>query len=183
MKKILKLTGILFAITAVVAALLAGTNLLTKDRIAAAETEKLQQALSTVLPGGENAEMITYTTEGNTDVRAVYRNENGCAVQVETAGFGGTITMMVGVSPEGKVLGVQIVSHSETPGLGAKAKTDENFLKSFLGLSGQIAVSKDGGEADTLTGATITSRAVAEGINAALRCAESLNRSSEEVQP
>lgn len=174
MKNILKLAAILFTITAVVAALLAGANALTAERIAAAEAEKLQQAISEVLPGGERAVKIEFVTEENTDVKQIYKNENGYAVQVETAGFGGTITMMVGISNEGKVLGVQIVSHAETPGLGAKARTDEAFLQSFVGLDGVIEVSKDGGEADTLTGATITSRAVAEGVNSALAAVRAL---------
>lgn len=174
MKNILKLTAILFTITAVVAALLAGANLLTKDRIAAAKAEKLQQAISKVLPDGEKAGKIDFATEGSTGVKTIYQNENGYAVQVETAGFGGTITMMVGVSKDGKVLGVQIVSHSETPGLGAKAASDSAFRDSFVGLSGSVQVSKDGGEADTLTGATITSRAVAAGVNAALAAVRSL---------
>lgn len=165
MKNILKLTAILFTITAVVAALLAGANMLTKDRIAAAKEEKIALAVASVLPGGtiDSQEAVD---EGV--VKTIYHGKNGCAVEVAPSGFGGTITMMVGVSKEGKVLGVQIVSHSETPGLGAKAKTDENFLNSFLGLSGLIQVGKDGGEADTLTGATITSRAVAEGVSAAV---------------
>lgn len=174
MKNILKLTAILFSITAIVAALLAGANMLTKERIATAEEQKLQQAISEVLPGGENAQKIDYFPDGDTDVKVIYKNENGYAVQVETAGFGGTITMMVGVSKDAKVLGVQIVSHSETPGLGAKAATDSAFRDSFIGLGGWIQVSKDGGQADTLTGATITSRAVAEGVNTALAAVKGL---------
>lgn len=174
MKNILKLTAILFSITAIVAALLAGANAMTRDRIAAAEAEKIQLAISEVLPGGESAQKIDYFTEGDTDVKVIYKNENGYAVQVETAGFGGTITMMVGVSPDAKVLGVEIVSHSETPGLGAKAATDSAFRESFIGLGNWVRVSKDGGEADTLTGATITSRAVAEGVNTALAAVRSL---------
>lgn len=174
MKNILKLTAILFTITAVVAALLAGANALTAERIATAEEQKLQQAISEVLPGGETAQKIEFVTDGDSDVKVIYKNENGYAVQVETAGFGGTITMMVGVSVDAKVLGVQIVSHSETPGLGARATSDGDFRDSFVGLDGVIEVSKDGGEADTLTGATITSRAVADGVNSALAAVRGL---------
>ena len=171
MKNILKLTAILFTITAVVAALLAGANMLTKDRIAAAKEEKIALAVASVLPGGtiDSQEAVD---EGV--VKTIYHGKNGCAVEVAPSGFGGTITMMVGVSKEGKVLGVQIVSHSETPGLGAKAASDSAFRDSFVGLSGSVQVSKDGGEADTLTGATITSRAVAAGVNAALAAVRSL---------
>lgn len=174
MKNILKLTAILFAITAVVAALLAGANLLTKDRIAAAKAEKLLQSVAQVLPGGENAQQIDFVTEDDSGVKAIYQNENGYAVQVETAGFGGMITVMVGVSNDAKVLGVRIVSHSETPSLGARAESDASFRDSFVGLDGFVQVSKDGGEADTLTGATVTSRAVADAVNMALAAVRSL---------
>lgn len=178
MKNILKLTAILFTITAVVAALLAGTNLLTKDRIAAAKREKAAAAVAVVLPN-DTVESETAVDQGI--VKTLYRGKNGCAIEVAPNGFGGEITMMVGVSKEGKVLGVQIVSHSETPGLGAKAQTDTDFSNSFLGLSGTVRVDKDGGEADTVTGATVTSRAVAEGVSAALEFAATLDWNSEEV--
>lgn len=165
MKNILKLALILFVITTVVAAALAGVNSLTADKIAASEAEKMAAAVEAVLPGQSIVESRT-VNEGI--VKTVYLGETGYACQVTPNGFGGTITMMVGVSADGTVLGVQIVSHSETPGLGAKAQSDEDFLNSFLGLTGAIEVSKDGGEADTLTSATITSRAVAEGVSAAV---------------
>ena len=97
-----------------------------------------------------------------------------------TAGFGGGLGMMVGVDNEGKVLGIQIISHTETAGLGAVAgattSAGQAFRSSFAGLSYPVAVSKDGGAADTITGATITSRAVANGVNAALECAKQLNK-------
>lgn len=178
MKNILKLTAVLFTITAVVAALLAGANLLTKDRIAAAKREKTAAAVAAVLPN-DTVESETAVDQGI--VKTLYRGKNGCVVEVTPNGFGGEITLLVGVSKEGKVLGVQIVSHSETPGLGAKAQTDTEFLNSFLGLSGSVQVDKDGGEADTVTGATVTSRAVAEGVSAALEFAATLDWNGEEV--
>lgn len=178
MKNILKLTAILFTVTAVVAVLLAGANLLTKDRIAAAEKEKIDAAVAAVLPN-DTVESETAVNQGI--VKTLYRGKNGCAVEVAPNGFGGAMTLLVGVSREGKVLGVQIVSHSETPGVGAKAQTDTDFLNSFLGLSGSVQVSKDGGEADTVTGATVTSRAVAEGVSAALEFAATLDWNTEEV--
>ena len=81
-------------------------------------------------------------------------------------------------STDGKVLGISIIKHAETPSLGAvaasKGSAGENFRNSFIGLSGTVAVSKDGGEADTISGATITSRAVAAGVNAALAVAAAM---------
>lgn len=170
-KYIVKLVVTLFLITAVVAAALGGVNAITADRIAAINAEKIQKAISQVLPGETNPAEAAFTDSTGT-VKKVWKGESGYAVQVEPNGFGGAITMMVGVSNDGKVLGVQVVSHTETPGLGAKAAGDgavaTAFRNSFVGLSGNVTVSKDGGEADTLTGATITSRAVAAGVSAAL---------------
>ena len=86
--------------------------------------------------------------------------------------------MMVGIDKDGKVLGISIISHTETAGLGAVAAANnakgEAFREQFVGMSGSVAVSKDGGEVDALTGATITSRAICDGINAALACVENL---------
>jgi electron transport complex protein RnfG len=82
--------------------------------------------------------------------------------------------MMVGVHNEGKVLGISVVSHTETAGLGAVAAEStskgEAFRGQFAGQSGSVAVTKDGGQIDAITGATITSRAVVVGVNAALAC-------------
>ena len=94
------------------------------------------------------------------------------------AGFNGTVTMMVGVDNDGKVTGISIISHTETAGLGATAAADTDagraFRDQFIGMSGTVSVTKDGGEVDALTGATITSRAVCKGVNAALACAANL---------
>ena len=102
----------------------------------------------------------------------VYKGESGYAVQVAPVGFDGAITMMVGVDFEGKVLGISVISHTETAGLGAVAAADtsagENFRNGFEGKSGSVSVTKDGGEIAAITGATITSRAVCAGVNAAL---------------
>ncbi len=166
----------LFLITAVVAAALAGVNALTADRIAAVKAENTRRAIEAVLPGG--GEEIPFTDSTGT-VAKVYASDAGYAVEVTPAGFGGAIDMMVGVDREGKVLGIRIVSHSETPGLGASAASEnaagENFRAQFAGKGGTLAVTKDGGEIDALTGATVTSRAVAAGVNAALACVAGLS--------
>ena len=85
--------------------------------------------------------------------------------------------MMVGIT-DGKVQGISIISHTETPGLGAVAAAKnakgEAFRSQFEGVSGVLAVNKDGGEIDAITSATITSRAVVAGVNAALEYVENL---------
>ena len=174
---VLRLALTLLIITAVVAALLAGVNSVTAPVIAAANEAKTQQAVSQVLPGG--GQPIDFAGADETGlVTEVYKGEGGYAVKVAPGGFGGAIEMMVGVDASGNVLGITIIKHAETPSLGAvaaaKGSAGENFRNSFIGLSGTVSVSKDGGEADTISGATITSRAVAAGVNAALACVENL---------
>ena len=174
---VLRLALTLLIITAVVAALLAGVNSVTAPVIAAANEAKTQQAVSQVLPGG--GQPVDFTGADETGlVTEVYKGEGGYAVKVAPGGFGGAIEMMVGVDASGNVLGITIIKHAETPSLGAvaaaKGSAGENFRNSFIGLSGTVSVSKDGGEADTISGATITSRAVAVGVNAALACAANL---------
>ena len=82
------------------------------------------------------------------------------------------LDVMVGVNTDGTCSGVSIISHSETSGLGANA-TKEDFRNQFVGKS-NVAVTKDGGEIAALTGATITSRAVCDGVNAAIGAAASM---------
>lgn len=169
---ILRLSLTLFVITGVVAALLAGVNAITAPRIAAANTEKIQAAISAVLTDPETAEKLNSFTDSSGIIDAIYVSDTGYAIQATPSGFGGDISMMVGVSTDGEVLGVSIISHSETPGLGAVAAASnakgQAFRDQFIGQSGQLAVTKDGGTIDALSSATITSRAVTEGINAAL---------------
>ncbi len=176
---ILKLAVTLFLITAVVAAALALVNGITAPRIAAIQEENTQKAINAVLPGGgQEVPSGEYDTQGGL-VTALYASDAGYAVEVAPAGFGGTITLMVGVSAEGKILGIQVVSHTETAGLGdvaaASTPAGEAFRGQFVGLSGELAVAKDGGAIDQITGATVTSRAVTKGINAALACVAALS--------
>ena len=169
----LRLVLPLFLIVVVTAAALGGINFITRDRIADAQAQKVQQAIVAVLPGSAHIQQIPFSAENHPQVMSVYASEMGYAVEVESAGFGGGIRMMVGIDRDGKVLGISMIRHSETAGLGAVAAAStakgQSFRDSFVGLFYPVAVSKDGGEADTITGATITSRAVADGVNAALQ--------------
>ena len=170
---VLRLTLTLLLITAVVAAALAGINAVTAPIIQRLNWEKTQAAIEAVLPGG--GEEVAYTDDTGL-VTCVYQGENGYAVQVEPSGFDGAITMMVGIGADGSVLGISIIDQSETAGLGAvcaaNTSAGEAFRQQFVGMSGSLAVTKDGGEVDAITSATITSRAVTNGVNAALRCVE-----------
>ena len=168
---ILRLAVTLLAICAAVALALAGVNAITKDRIDAIQVEKTQKAIAEVLKDGETA-MAVFLSDSTQGVISAYENENGYAVEVVSPGFNGDITMMVGVSHDGKVLGISIISHAETAGLGAVAGASsakgQAFRDSFLGLTAPVSPNKDGGQADTITGATITSRAICDGVNMAL---------------
>ena len=176
-KYVIRLAGTLLAICIVVAACLAGVNAVTAPIIDELNAQKTQEAIMAVLPGGFDTEITDYTDETGL-VSKVYKGEAGYALEVGPGGFDNTITMMVGVDNEGKVLGISVVSHTETAGLGAVAAdaTPKGvaFREQFVGTSGSVSVTKDGGELDAITGATITSRAICVGVNAALDCVANL---------
>lgn len=170
-KYILRLALTLLLITAVVAVALAAVNSVTAPKIAELNEQKTQDAIEAVLPGG--GQEVSFTDSTGL-VSTVYKGDAGYAVQVTPAGFGGDISMMVGVGSDGKVLAISIISQSETAGLGAVSaattSAGEAFRGQFAGMSGSVSVTKDGGAVDAITGATITSRAVCTGVNAALAC-------------
>lgn len=170
-KYILRLALTLLLITAVVAVALAAVNSVTAPKIAELNEQKTQDAIEAVLPGG--GQEVSFTDSTGL-VSTVYKGDAGYAVQVTPAGFGGDISMMVGVGSDGKVLATSIISQAETAGLGAVSaattSAGEAFRGQFAGMSGSVSVTKDGGAVDAITGATITSRAVCTGVNAALAC-------------
>ena len=174
---VLRLAGTLLLICAVTAGLLAGVNGITAPIIAELNAAATQEAISAVLPGGFDSEITDYA-DASGIVSKVYQGENGYALEVGPGGFDNTITMMVGIDNEGKVLGISIVNHTETAGLGAVADADTPkgiaFREQFIGTSGSVSVTKDGGTLDAITGATITSRAICVGVNAALDCVAGL---------
>lgn len=169
---LVRLTVTLLVIAAACALLLGLVNTVTAPRIAAAQEAKSKAAMAEVLPA-ESYVSVDFFAE-NTPVSAIYRaDDKGYVVSVGASGFGGTIEMMVGVADDGSCTGVSIVKMSETAGLGANA-SKADFRAQFVGQTGTVAVTKDGGTIDALTGATITSRAVATGVTAALEAVASL---------
>ena len=170
---ILRLTVTLLLICAVVAGVLAGVNAITKDRIAAAQAQKTLDAIAEVLPGVEGLQELPLS--GNTGiVKTVYASGESYAVIVAPAGFDGEVTMMVGITG-GQVTGISVTSHTETPGLGAVAAAKnakgEAFRNQFAGAAGELVV---GENIDAISGATITSKAVTAGVNAALEFVKNL---------
>ncbi len=174
---VLRLAITLLIITSLVAAALAGINSITAPIIEKLNREKTQKAIAEVLEGGYT-DIIEDFDDQNGLVTKVYKGDNGYAMEVTPSGFDGAITMMVGVDFEGNVLGISVVKHTETAGLGAvaaaKTEAGSSFRDQFVGKTGTIEVTKDGGDIDAITGATITSRAVCEGVSAAVACALSL---------
>jgi len=173
---ILRLTVTLLLITGIMAALLAGVNAVTKDKIAAAKEQKTKDAIAKVLPEAKDPKELELT--GDTGiVKQVFEVDGAYAIQVAPAGFGGEISLMVGIR-DGKVTGISVISHAETAGLGSvaadKGAKGQAFRAQFEGKSGELAVNKDGGEIDAITSSTITSRAVVTGVNAALEYAAKL---------
>ncbi|MCD8355732.1 MAG: RnfABCDGE type electron transport complex subunit G [Clostridia bacterium] len=177
-----QLGGILCAITLVVALALGAVNAVTVDKIAEINQQKILDSLELVMPGAE-AEMIdiaegtTVTTETknatSVEILSAYKMtkdgaDAGYCVEVGPTGFGGVVDTMVGIDVDGNVTGISVISASaETPGLGARS-TEADFQAQYTGLVGtEVAVETDGGSIEALTGATITSRAVSEGVVAA----------------
>lgn len=170
-----KLTITLGAICAVCALLLGLVNMVTADRIAAIQKAKNEAAMAEVLPisAGEYAE-VAYSGS-DTTIQSVHKaGDEGYVVEVSPASsFSGTLTIMVGVKSDGTVSGVAVTKSGETSGLGDNAKRAD-FRSQFVGMSGEVKVTKDGGKINALTGATITSRAVSAGVTSALAVAAEL---------
>lgn len=177
MKKIISLALILFAFSAIMAACLGGINLLTADRIAAINADKLAAAMEQVLPADAYNE-VTYS--GNdTRILNVYEAVGaGYTVKVSVGGSQGAIELIVGVDANNAITGISIVSHSETPGLGAVAaqanEKGQTFRDQFIGQSGTVSVTKDGGQIEALSGATVSSRAICDAATAALEAVKTV---------
>ena len=168
-KQFLHLGLSLFIIAAAAALVLALVNALTADTIAERAAAERQEAMVCVIPGADVFSELYSEDETIDGLSGAYSGTQfkGYCVEVSPNGFGGAISLMVGVDTGGSVTGVVILDHSETAGLGARADSPE-FLDQYVGLSGTITVNKGSNAIDGLTGATITSKAVTEGVNTAL---------------
>lgn len=125
---------------------------------------ELLAKMQTILPGSTTFTEEAYAGD-DANIRAVWAGETGFVIETVTAGYAGEITMLIGVSKDGKVTGLQVRDMSETFGLGAEALTDWEFLVQFLNTSGEAEV---GTNVDAITGATVTSRAIARSVNSAV---------------
>lgn len=172
---VIKVGITLCLITAISALILAVVNSYTAPVIAENTLKKQEKAMIKVVPLANNFSEIEFKSKEKI-VKDIYEGTNetgevtGYAVMVSPNGYGGEISMAVGVDNELKVTGVDIISQSETAGLGAKC-TKKEFKDQFIGKTENIEVSKKGAkdnEIDAISSATITSQAVTTGVNSAI---------------
>ena len=162
---------VLTVITVIAAACLGAMNNVTTEPIATSKKAKQEAAIKAVLP--EFASVDTAVIVNDQKIfRAYDANGELVGIAIETAelGFGGDITTMVGFNVNGAIVNYSLLQHAETPGLGSKL-VDWFLVKSDIRGAGAdqmpLRVSKDGGEYDAITAATISSRAFLNSINKA----------------
>ena len=174
---LIKLVVVLTAIALVAGLALTGVYALTKGPIELSQKEKKDKALHDVLPGfsGNIADtVISIDGEDVTVHKAINADGSLFGVGVETftkKAFAGRFDLMVGFDDDGVILNTEVIKASETPGLGDKInKSKSDFAKQFNGQDPaeyKLQVSKDGGDVDAITAATISSRAYCDAVQRA----------------
>ncbi|MEW8978264.1 MAG: RnfABCDGE type electron transport complex subunit G [Symbiobacterium sp.] len=188
MREALRMVLTLLVVCVVAGGALAAVNGTTAPIIAAMEEKAIQEGLAEVLPEAATFEAVAAEelAGAGEPVQAAWRGLDaaghlvGVVVQAAPDGYGGAISMLVGVKPDGTLGQLKILDASgETPGLGSKA-AERKFLDQFLGLGPNIELVKNqapvGNQIQAVTGATISSRAVLSGVNAALDAARQIVR-------
>ncbi|MEG2848821.1 MAG: RnfABCDGE type electron transport complex subunit G [Bacteroidales bacterium] len=183
----------LFGVCLVSSAVLGGIYAVTKEPIDAAQVAKINNAIGGVVPAFDNTPSAEKFTVGEgTKAATVYPAKKGndivgYAIEAATTkGFGGRITIMVGFLPNGSVKDIAVISHAETPGLGAKISDGAGpFITQFQGKNPgdgnfKLSVKKDGGNVDAITASTITSRAFCDAVENAYNAFLSVNKNKEE---
>ncbi|MBQ8183260.1 MAG: FMN-binding protein [Clostridia bacterium] len=182
LKEILVPAIMLFVIATICTALLAGTNLLTEDRIDELEIQAAMAAKTAVFADATNfSDEKTVDVNGETytyyEAQGEKGNITGYVFSVTVKSYGGDLSAMVGISAEtDKITGVEITSINDTPGLGMKVNT-ENFLSQYIERTGIIGVNKNektDTEIQAVSGATISSKAVTDAVNQSFSAYESI---------
>lgn len=176
MAKILKLGAVLFIITAVTGLILGGVYTMTLEPISAAKQKEKMAALAETLPEASDFQALESQPD-NSSIKEVNKGSAngdtvGYNITVTPKGYGGLIEIVAGIDNKGKLIGIKILSHTETPGLGAKA-AEPAFSDQFEQKNvDRLVITKNKpaaeNEIQAISGATITSKAVAEGVNTAL---------------
>jgi electron transport complex protein RnfG len=175
MKEMIKMVLVLTILSVTSGGSLAFLRDKTQDRIEKQQLKFVKgPAIMSVLANVSNDPTEKYfklnpgTKEERSFFVGILEGKKVVAFESAGKGFGGDIGIMIGVDPEtDKILGVGITTHSETPGLGSRAKTDLAFTDQFKGkpITDPQKVKNDGGQIDALSGATVTSRGVAQGVS------------------
>lgn len=168
----------------VVAIVLFGTSFALRSTAEEKAQAEHLWLLQTLLPDSTDFVLEPYTGE-DANIRSVHKADNGYVIETVTYGYADEITMFVGVNLDGKVTGLVVYDAHETYGLGSKALTDHVFLSQFLNQDGSFTIATSGADAfsgatgtteaageeivvDGITGATVTSKAVARCVNSAV---------------
>jgi electron transport complex protein RnfG len=165
MKYYIKLSLILLVFCAVASGILAYINTLTAPVIAERKAREAIATREALIPGATFSEAQTAT--GETYFIATKPDSDeilGYTFIAAEIGYSSTVQTMVGVDKDFKVLAIKVIDQAETPGLGANC-TNDNFTSQFSGMTlEKLYVDKDGGAVVSLSGATITSRCIANSI-------------------
>lgn len=170
------------AIVLPIICLLLGTALavvynITAPIIADVEKQTATQARQEVLSDADDFTLVEASFAEDLGIVDVYKANNGSGMTVNliTSGYGGEISLMVGIKNDGTIAGVKILTHGETPGLGAKTALPD-FLDKYKGKSGTLTVVKNSATSDqdivAVSSATTSSKAVTKAVNNALTAFE-----------
>lgn len=187
-KFIVKVAGTLTVIALVTALLLGLVDGVTREKITEIEAEKTRVAMSAVTPAGSEftdkmeipeAAVEAAAAQGGKVVELYGVKAGGYVMKVTASGSQGTIVMMVGVDANNAITGISVVSHAETSGIGTKVVGNEPnsagvpVLDQFIGLSGAGSLTV-GGNITAISGATVSTKGITTGANAALAAVEAL---------
>jgi electron transport complex protein RnfG len=141
------------------------TDSITRERIETAEEEEVREMLGEIFQA-----MDSFTYDEDEELYSVLKGDEtiGYAFKATGKGYGGDISILVGIGDNFAVAGIELLAHQETPGLGAKI-VEPSFQEQFVGLTvDEIALSRNGGKVDAITGATISSSAVVDTVRGTL---------------
>jgi len=169
----------LFVVVGVAGAVLGFVYVQTFDVIAAAKQKKLQEAIGKVVPAFDT--LVVYSRMPDTGKDSLtfyeaYKNDSLVGTAIETyteKGFSGVFKIMVGFDPKGVIIKTSVLEHKETPGLGDKMdKKKSDWSNQFNGKDPKtykLSVTKDGGDVDAITAATISSRGFCDAMTRAYK--------------
>lgn len=178
MRDIIKNAMILFVIALISSVLLAFSYSITKEPIAKQQLIRQNEALSAVLPDSEFTEITEADFSKQPAILSLFEAKSGSDIVgyafkvASEEGYSGHLELVVGISPDGKLTGIDLVQQSETPGLGAKSD-DEEFKSQYVQKPASLltvvkSAPANESEIGAISGATITSRAVTNAVNEAI---------------